>query len=160
MYLHISFTVPVNRRHCIIHDAETQSLSRCYLFVTQQVGVLIIRTEHHVAQDRAPLHHRDRLVQQDVLGSRRNAIHSDLNKNREESGQFMLFLLRVRSNQLFNWYHITRLIKVRWRERHDGEPRKQTLEAPPWKTMTHIAKALRSLTDVVWQHPLVADWLK
>lgn len=60
-------------------------LGRCvYLSVTEQVDVLMVRTEHHVSQDRLPLHHSHRLIQQSVLGRRRDPIHADLERTQKE----------------------------------------------------------------------------
>lgn len=57
---------------------KVTALSCAHLSVTQQVDVLVVWTEHHVSQDRLPLHHRHRLVQQSILGWRRDPIHTDL----------------------------------------------------------------------------------
>lgn len=60
-------------------------LGRCvYLSVTEQVDVLMVRTEHHVSQDRLPLHHSHRLIQQSVIGRRRDPIHADLKRTQKE----------------------------------------------------------------------------
>ena len=52
-----------------------------YLFVAEQVDVLVVRTEHHVSQYGRALHHLHRLVQQGTLGRWRDAVHADLRTN-------------------------------------------------------------------------------
>lgn len=56
-----------------------------YLSVAQQVDVLVVRTEHHVPQDRLPFHHRHRFIQQGVLDRRRDPVHADLKPTGSEA---------------------------------------------------------------------------